>query len=235
MKSGRNSRTAAFFDVDETVINLTSMSSFHWYYYRNRRKGRGFNALRKSVDMASAFVKFAAYICHALKNDDRHSVYRKYYSSLRGVDESEYCRLADRWFTELDGDSIFNLKVMERLQMHQALGHIVVLVSGSHAPLIRPIGRRIGIDRVIATEVETSGGVYTGRILNRAPLVGRGKAAAVEAFAAEHSVDLSRSHAYSDHISDVHMLECVGNPSAVIGDKRLMAYAREKGWEIILL
>ncbi len=238
MKGGKPGLTAAFFDVDETVINLNSMSTFHWYFYRNRGKERRaglLSAFMRAVDMTAALVKFAACVGYALKNDDRLSVNLKYYSSLRGLHESDYCRLADTWFKSLDRGSIFNRKVIERLRAHQAQGHVVVLVSGSHAPLIRPIAEHLCIDHVIATEVETSNGIFTGRILNREPLVGRGKAAAIESFALQHSIELSKSHAYSDHVSDVKMLECVGRPSAVIGDRRLMEYARKRRWETIIL
>jgi fatty acyl-CoA reductase len=45
-------------------------------------------------------------------------------------------------------------------------------------------------------------------------------------------VDLHRSYAYADSISDLPMLEAVGNPVAVNPDRRLAAAARSRGWQI---
>ena len=49
-------------------------------------------------------------------------------------------------------------------------------------------------------------------------------------FAAEHDLDLEASWAYSDSVSDLPMLELVGNPVAVNPDAELAAIARERGW-----
>ena len=51
-------------------------------------------------------------------------------------------------------------------------------------------------------------------------------------FARRRNVDLSRSYAYADSISDLPMLEAVGIPVAVNPDARLHAAAKEKGWQI---
>ena len=46
--------------------------------------------------------------------------------------------------------------------------------------------------------------------------------------------DLARSYAYSDSITDVHMLEAVGHPHAVNPDKELRRVARERGWPVLV-
>ncbi len=228
----------AFFDVDKTIINTNTMTGFHWYYYRHRR-GRPdlplINFLGKSTDMFTAFAKFIWCLAYTLKDDDRLTVNKNYYACLRGIDKKEYHKLAEEWFFSKKINSTCNRQVIERLQEHQSQKHTVVLVSGSHTPLIRPVGAELGVNFIIATEVETSGGHFTGRILNDEPLVGVGKANAIKSFAERHCIDLSQSYAYSDHFSDVKMLETVGNPSAVIGDKRLQEYARARNWDIIML
>ena len=45
-------------------------------------------------------------------------------------------------------------------------------------------------------------------------------------------IDLSQSYAYSDSITDLPMLEVVGNPVAVNPDKDLRRIAEERGWQI---
>jgi phosphoserine phosphatase len=51
-------------------------------------------------------------------------------------------------------------------------------------------------------------------------------------YARRRNVDLSRSYAYADSISDLPMLEAVGNPVAVNPDKRLLAAAQDREWQI---
>jgi phosphoserine phosphatase len=51
-------------------------------------------------------------------------------------------------------------------------------------------------------------------------------------YARRRGVDLSRSYAYADSISDLPMLEAVGNPVAVNPDRRLAAAAKERGWQL---
>ena len=55
----------------------------------------------------------------------------------------------------------------------------------------------------------------------------------MQAFAAEHDIDLEASYAYSDSISDLPMLRAVGNPVVVNPDPPLLEIAREEGWQTL--
>jgi hypothetical protein len=50
--------------------------------------------------------------------------------------------------------------------------------------------------------------------------------------AVAEGLDLSGSNAYSDSITDLPMLELVGNPVAVNPDRELARVAREREWEV---
>jgi len=54
--------------------------------------------------------------------------------------------------------------VLERLRWHQAHGHHTVLVSASLACYLRPLGRRLGVDQVLCTELAVVEGVLTGEL-----------------------------------------------------------------------
>ncbi len=49
--------------------------------------------------------------------------------------------------------------------------------------------------------------------------------------AVKEGIDLANSYAYSDSITDLPMLELVGNPVAVNPDRELTRIAREREWE----
>ena len=56
----------------------------------------------------------------------------------------------------------------------------------------------------------------------------------MQRLAEEHHYDLARSYAYSDSITDLHMLEAVGNPYAVNPDRELRRQATARGWPVLV-
>ncbi len=73
-------------------------------------------------------------------------------------------------------------------------------------------------------------GLYTGQLEFYA--YGPHKAEAIRLAAERDGIDLARSHAYSDSITDAPMLEIVGHPVAVNPDRELARLARQREWEI---
>jgi len=51
--------------------------------------------------------------------------------------------------------------------------------------------------------------------------------------ARERGYSLPRSYAYSDSITDLPMLEIVGNPRAVNPDRALRKVAQQRGWPVL--
>ncbi|MDP9228510.1 MAG: haloacid dehalogenase-like hydrolase, partial [Actinomycetota bacterium] len=84
---------------------------------------------------------------------------------------------------------------------------------------------------VIAARLVERRGAFTGE-LAEPPLTADGRASLAARLAAEHDVSLADSHAYGDSISDLPMLELVGNPHAVNPDFRLAREARRRGWAV---
>src|SRR5439155_14287267 len=58
------------------------------------------------------------------------------------------------------------------------------------------------------------------------------KAEAIREMAVDEGIDLAASYAYSDSVTDLPMLELVGNPVAVNPDRELARVAREREWEV---
>ena len=98
----------------------------------------------------------------------------------------------------------------------------------------RGVEADVGIDGVdflveVALEIDDDGR-YTGEIAFYA--YGPAKAEAIREMAARESIDLPASFAYSDSVTDLPMLEAVGNPVAVNPDSDLLKIATERDWEI---
>lgn len=230
------SAIGAFFDVDETLVRVNSMAEFLWYVPRHRKGKLGLGVLDRAIGLAWAAARYAGLALASRSDPSRVRVNRRYYAGLRGVERAEYEALAQRWFAEVAARSPppFNAEVVARLRDHQARGHVVALVSGSHRALIAQVAAALGVDHVIATDVTVEGGRFTGRLVAE-PLVSTGKVAAMRAFAETHGVELNSSFAYSDHVSDLPMLEAVGHPCAIVGDPRLEAVARKRRWPTVVV
>jgi phosphoserine phosphatase len=105
-------------------------------------------------------------------------------------------------------------------------------VSASGTEVVEPIGELLGADGVVATQMEIVDGRYTGEIDYYA--YGANKAEALRRLAEEHHYDLARSYAYSDSVTDLHMLEAVGHPFAVNPDRELRREANTRGWPVLV-
>jgi len=125
-------------------------------------------------------------------------------------------------------------ETLDILREHQAKNHMVVLVSGTFEELLRLFGEKIGIEYVLGTQMEYRESRCTGRTIGAA-CMGAEKVRRIRELIHEKGleIDLPASFAYADSISDLPLLEWVGNPVAVEPEEKLQAIAQERGWLIM--
>lgn len=124
--------------------------------------------------------------------------------------------------------------IFEILKKHQKNGFLTILVSSSFQDLVDLIAIRLNIDFAIGTKLEVVKDKISGKIIP--PLCfGQGKVELLKRFLAERNLDINfkESFAYSDSVSDLSMLQLVGNPIVVDPGKALLTIAKNKSWEII--
>lgn len=120
---------------------------------------------------------------------------------------------------------------VELINKHKVEGTYVVIVSSAPREVVEPIASHLGVDECIATTARLDDkGNYTGELDFYS--YGSFKPQAVQALSEKLDLDLSRSYAYSDSVTDVPLLECVGNPVAVNPDRELARIASSRGWPI---
>ncbi len=124
--------------------------------------------------------------------------------------------------------------LLDTLKEHQAKNHMVVLVSGTFEELLRLLGEKIGGEHLLGTRVEFREGQCTGRTLGSA-CMGSEKVRRIQELIKVRGleVDLPSSFAYADSISDLPLLEWVGNPVTVGPEEELQTIAQERGWQTI--
>ena len=217
------SHTAAFFDVDNTIMRGSSL--FHLAVGLAKRKY--FNA-REISGFASKQLKFVLSGSEDLED-------------MASATEAALSFVQNRSVQELQGlaEQIFDAEMVDKLipgslalaQGHLDAGQQVWLVTATPQELATVIARRLGLTGALGTIAESRNGIYTGK-LNGPPLHGLAKAEAVRALSTSEGLDLGECSAYSDSVNDVPMLSLVGHPTAVNPDPELRAHAIANEWRI---
>ena len=121
---------------------------------------------------------------------------------------------------------------------HRADGDRLVLTTATNRFLTTPIAASLGIDDLVATELEIAAtgefsGCTSGTVNMRS-----GKVARIAAWLDEHRIArtaLAGAIFYSDSINDLPLLEAVGTPVVVDPDERLAEEAKRRGWPVLSL
>jgi HAD superfamily hydrolase (TIGR01490 family) len=218
-----DARAAAFFDLDNTVMQGAAL--FHF--------GRGLYK-RKFFDKRD-LVRFAwqqAYFRMAGAEDPEHmqDARDSALSIVKGHRVEELMSIGEEIYDEYMAGKIWP-GTRALAQAHLDAGQRVWLVTAAPVETATIIARRLGLTGALGTVAESVGGVYTGRLVGE-PLHGPAKAEAVRALAAAEDLDLSRCAAYSDSANDIPILTLVGHPYAINPDSRLRKHARAQGWRL---
>ncbi len=121
------------------------------------------------------------------------------------------------------------------IDTHRHQGHQLVIITATNQFITTPIAKWLGVETLIATELEKKNGYYTGKIINT-PCFQTGKVTRLEQWLLSHpNESLEGSYFYSDSANDIPLLETVTHPYAVDADPKLRAYAEKKGWDTISL
>ncbi|MFD7404208.1 HAD family hydrolase [Streptomyces sp. NPDC059866] len=216
-------RTAAFFDLDKTVIAKSSTLTFSKSFYQG-------GLINRRGVLRSAYAQFV-FLAGGADHDQIERM-RAYLSALcRGWNVQQVREIVAETLHDIIDPIIYD-EAASLIEEHHTAGRDVVIVSTSGSEVVEPIGELLGADRVVATRmVVGDDGCYTGEIEYYA--YGPTKAEAVRELAASEGYDLSRCYAYSDSATDLPMLESVGRPHAVNPDRALRREALARGWPIL--
>ena len=215
-------KTAAFFDVDGTLLKSTIVHCYVWM-----RSSRIPFFLRH-LWLIGFLPKIMYYLI--LDSISRTRFNQVFYRNYRGKNAAEFKVLSTEIFESRLRPKIFS-EAVSQIQEHKEQGTAVVLVTGSLDFIVQPIADYLAVDTVLAPKLHEQDGQFTGE-LTTAPLIGEEKAKAIRSYAEQHEISLEGSYAYGDSQSDLPMLECVGNPVVVNPGKAFREKALKSGWEM---
>ncbi|MGH3458278.1 HAD family hydrolase [Aeromicrobium sp.] len=222
-RAPREPRSAAFFDLDKTIIAKSSTLAFSRPFYDG-------GLLSRRAVLRSAYAQFMFAASGA--DHDQLAKMRNYLTQMIAGWDVEVVRQSVAETLHAIINPIVYDEAVELIELHHAAGRDVIIVSASGTEVVEPIGAMLGADHVVATRLVEVDGRYTGEVEYYA--YGPNKARAMKELAEEHGYDLDTSFAYSDSETDAPMLEIVGHPFAVNPDKALRRMADENGWPILM-
>src|SRR6516165_3803877 len=211
---------AAFFDFDGTLIDGYSAAALYSHRLRNFEIGP-----------AEAAHTVLATLRGPLSEDQFAELVERGIRGWAGRADDDLTELGERLFVQGIAATLFH-DAWRLIKAHQRRGHTVVIATSATRFQAGPLARRLGVEHLLCTELETEDGILTGRLAGRT-LWGPGKLAAVRTFAAGHGIDLAASHGYANGDEDVPFLQAVGHPHPVNPQKRLAKEASALGWPVL--
>ncbi|MFE7134379.1 HAD family hydrolase [Streptomyces sp. NPDC057638] len=216
-------RAAAFFDLDNTVMQGAALFHFGRGLYKRKFFHRG--------DLARFAWQQTWFRLAGVEDPDHmQDVRESALSIVKGHRVSELMSIGEEIYDEYLADRIWP-GTRALAQAHLDAGQKVWLVTAAPVETATIIARRLGLTGALGTVAESVDGVYTGKLVGE-PLHGPAKAEAVRALAAAEGLDLSRCAAYSDSHNDIPMLTLVGHPYAINPDTKLRKHARAHDWRL---
>ncbi|WP_400564374.1 HAD family hydrolase [Pseudomonas aeruginosa] len=215
--------TAAFFDLDNTVLDMHTMILFAQYLVKQGR-----------VD-----EHHVSSMLNAVKEAEKNSATREttngmFFRILGGMDEEEYLYLGLKWWEK--AEKKFIAPILEEFEILKSRGVHVVAVSGSYSCCVRAITHGLEMTAGFGSEPEVGYGLLTGNVL--VPMVGEQKKAQVLEYLRENPGLNSSTLAYGDHPSDFPMLSAASNACFVHSgpaDSETLSYVQSRGWRVVMV
>ncbi|CAM3052999.1 HAD-IB family hydrolase [Saccharomonospora xinjiangensis] len=213
--------SAAFFDLDKTIIASSSALAFSKPFLR-----QGLINRRAALKSAYAQLMFALSGADA----DRTERLRAEISRMcTGWDVEQVKAIVSETLHDVVAPLVY-AEAAELIERHKAEGRDVIVLSATGEEVVRPIADMLGITHSLGSRMEIVDGRYSGKV--DFYCYGEYKAVAARQIATERGYDLAECHAYTDSSTDLPLLEVVGHPHVVNPDRALRRTAQERGWPV---
>ncbi|OFN52862.1 phosphoserine phosphatase [Corynebacterium sp. HMSC055G02] len=216
-----DSRVAAFFDLDKTIIAKSSAYAFNKQFLE-----RG---IISPTDMLQMALSHALYMSQGHDEAQMEATREQFSALIAGHSARELRQVAIETLEQNITPYIY-AEALELIRKHRAQGHQVFIISASARQIVEPIAQALGVYNVVATELEVRDGFFTGE--TEFFCRGENKAVQMRRIAEKRQFNLAECFAYSDSITDEPMLAAVGHPVVVNPDRALRKIAAEREWPV---
>jgi HAD superfamily hydrolase (TIGR01490 family) len=216
-------RTAAFFDLDKTIIAKSSTLAFSKPFFDQ-------GLLNRRAVLKSSYAQFI-FLLSGADHDQMDRLRTHMTNMCTGWDVAQVRSIVNETLHDIVTPLVF-AEAADLIAAHKLCGRDVVVVSASGEEIVAPIARALGATHAMATRMVVEDGRYTGDVAFYC--YGEGKLQAIRELAAREGYPLEHCYAYTDSITDLPMLEAVGHPSVVNPDRGLRKEATERGWPVLM-
>ena len=217
-----SSEGAAFFDLDRTLIAGSANFALAVAAFRSGIVG--------PADLARDAVNAVGFVLRGADDARSEALRDRILRAVAGREVAELDALSDRIVPRMAA-SVFP-EARRELERHAAAGRDRVIVSASPQEVVAKLAEELGLEGAIGTRAEVVAGRYTGGLAGPFCYADN-KPEEVRRLATERGYDLSASIAYTDAVSDLPFLECVGHQVAMNPDTELREIAVERGWRTV--
>lgn len=219
----QGSNTAAFFDLDNTLIRGSSL-----FLFARGLKDYGYFTIKDFTNFFWKQLKFVVVGKEHIGDQDR--IKEIVLRLAAGHRLSTLEKLADEMVKTELRPKIYE-QTLKLAQEHIKQGHEVWIVTASPQRLAQFLAKSLGLTGAIGSQAEVVDDVFTGNTIGKV-VHAKVKAEEISKLAEQKNFDLKECFAYSDSCNDLPMLELVGHPVVVNGDRKLRSLARKRGWQI---
>lgn len=209
-----------FFDMDHTVISIDCDVS--WKYFL-AEKGLAPASDRSKAD------QFLELYHKGLTNVEKFVNFQL--REFIGRTPNEMRDLARDHFKTRLKEKVYP-QAYKEIQNYRENGTAVVLLTGTNRIIAEPIAECLGMNDLLATELEVINDQFTGKVIEPF-LMKEGKVRIAEIYCDSHKTSLNNAVFYADSITDVLLLEKVGQ--AFIVNPRnpdLVLLAQSRKWPV---
>ncbi len=219
----KKSQAASFYDLEGTLVSTNLVHTLAFY---SRRQQGLFSTVKKSISTIAKLPMFGITDLYS-----RNVFNEFFFQSYKGESEDRLRYFSEELFENVLKPAIFP-GTPDLIGKSKKLGHLQVVITGALDFSVAPLASYLGIEVFAANRLEFVNGIATGRLLPPV-MASATKATWIRQYAEENDINLSRSYAYSDSISDLPMLSIVGHPVAISPDFRLKQTALQHDWAIL--
>lgn len=212
----------SIFDVDRTLTRLPTYSAFLIFAALRARPWRLFL-------LPIIMPWMLAYAARLI--DRRRLKAMMYWIALgRRLPRKRAERIGEAFAEKLFQSGLYH-EAIAKIRTERADGRRIMLATAAPELYIRPLASRLGISDVIATSCRWSDG-HLDPAIEGDNCYGAAKLAMIGDYFQRDGIDRRAVHvrAYSDHASDLPMLEWANEPVAVNASARLRRIAETRGW-----
>lgn len=215
----KESMYIAFFDLDGTILSSNSGKLLVRSAYQA-------GLMKKKEIIYGIYLS----LLNKFNLKDPARIIEKMAKWVEGLPENSLVEFSNEIFDQDLRPSI-RAEIQSEIEFHKnRKARIVILSSAVHSVCL-PVAKFLDMDDIISSKLEVNDGVYTGYPSGNF-CFGDEKLIRMRNYCETYGCLPVDSYYYGDSISDLPVLEGVGNPVCVNPDKKLKRVARINSWEI---